>query len=42
MADTYMNDQNMFLDWNDEIENDGQEFVTSQGTCSGRSDNSQP
>ena len=28
MADTYMNDQNMFLDWNDEIENDGQEFVT--------------
>ncbi|MBQ1362869.1 MAG: hypothetical protein IIY43_07440 [Oscillospiraceae bacterium] len=28
MADTNMNDQNMFLDWNDEIENDGQEFVT--------------
>ena len=28
MADTYQNVQNMFLDWNDEIENDGQEFVT--------------
>ena len=28
MAENYQNDQNMFLDWNDEIENDGQEFVT--------------
>ena len=28
MADNYQNDQNMFLDWNDSIENDGQEFVT--------------
>ena len=27
MADTYMNDQNMVMDWNDTIENDGQEFV---------------
>ena len=27
MADTYMNDQNMIMDWNDTIENDGQEFV---------------
>ena len=27
MADTYMNDQNMFLDWDDAIESDGQEFV---------------
>ena len=28
MADTYMNDQNMFLDWDDAIESDGQEFIT--------------
>ena len=27
MADNYQN-QNMFLDWDDAIENDGQEFVT--------------
>ena len=27
MADTYMNDQSMVMDWNDTIENDGQEFV---------------
>ncbi len=27
MADNYQNDQSMFLDWNDAIENDGQEFV---------------
>ena len=27
MKDNYQNDQNMFLDWNDTIENDGQEFV---------------
>ena len=27
MTDTYMNDQNMVMDWNDTIENDGQEFV---------------
>lgn len=28
MAENYQNDQNMFLDWNDTLENDGQEFVT--------------
>ena len=28
MAENSQNDRNMFLDWNDEIENDGQEFVT--------------
>ena len=27
MADTYQNNQNMFLDWDDAIESDGQEFV---------------
>ncbi len=27
MADNYQNGQNMFLDWNDAIENDGQEYV---------------
>ena len=27
MADTYKNDRNMVMDWNDIIENDGQEFV---------------
>ena len=28
MAENYQNDQNMFLDWNDTIESDGQEFIT--------------
>ena len=27
MSDTTMNNQNMFLDWDDAIENDGQEFI---------------
>ena len=27
MADTYKNDRNMVMDWNDTIENDGQDFV---------------
>lgn len=27
MADAYQNNQNMFLDWDDAIESDGQEFV---------------
>lgn len=27
MADTYQNNQNMFLEWDDAIESDGQEFV---------------
>ena len=30
MADTYQNNQNMFLDWDDTIESDGQEFVILQ------------
>ncbi len=28
MAENYQNEQNMYLDWNDTIENDGQEFIT--------------
>ena len=27
MADTYKNDRNMVMDWNDTLENDGQDFV---------------